>query len=34
MYVVSAWQWPQVSATRSGWTLDAGSDGGRIECAV
>jgi hypothetical protein len=33
MYLASAWQVPHVSATRSGWTLEAGSDGGLMECA-
>ena len=32
MWAGSAWQRPQVSATRSGWTLDFGSAGGRIAC--
>src|SRR3970040_2029678 len=33
MVVASAWQAPHVRATRGGWTLEAGSDGGLIECA-
>ncbi len=33
MYLGSAWQRPQVSATRTGCTLEVGSDGGLIECA-
>src|SRR3972149_4122588 len=33
MYFGSAWQRPQVSATRTGCTLEVGSDGGLIECA-